>query len=107
MELAWDFRSAAPLLTHIGGASGHHSALPAGRFFSLHFRLQHQNSMDNRNASIFVIDDDESVRDSVGSLLRSVGLHVEGFESTESFLRMERQDVASCLLLDVCLPGMN
>ena len=63
--------------------------------------------MDDRNATTFVIDDDESVRDSVGSLLRSVGLHVEVFDSTESFLKIERRDAASCLLLDVRLPGMN
>jgi FixJ family two-component response regulator len=63
--------------------------------------------MNDPGATIFVIDDDESIRDSLGSLLRSVGFHVEVFESTESFLNFARQDVNSCLVLDVRLPGVN
>ena len=63
--------------------------------------------MIDRDATIFVIDDDESIRDSIGSLLRSVGLRVEAFESCESFLRATRRDTASCLVLDVRLPGEN
>ncbi len=63
--------------------------------------------MNDRDATIFVIDDDESIRDSIGSLLRSVGLHVEAFASCEGFLRVTRRDTASCLVLDVRLPGEN
>ena len=63
--------------------------------------------MADRNATIYVIDDDESIRDSLGSLLRSVGFHVEVFASTESFLNFPRQDVSSCLVLDVRLPGAS
>ncbi len=63
--------------------------------------------MMKRNATIYVIDDDESMRDSLGSLLRSVGFHVEVFPSTEEFLAFERRDALSCLLLDVRLPGVN
>lgn len=63
--------------------------------------------MNDRDATIFVIDDDESIRDSIRSLLRSVGLRVEAFESCESFLHARRQEVASCLVLDVRLPGEN
>ncbi len=63
--------------------------------------------MTERNATIYVIDDDESIRDSLGSLLRSVGFHAEVFASTESFLDFSRNDVSSCLVLDVRLPGAN
>jgi RNA polymerase sigma factor (sigma-70 family) len=63
--------------------------------------------MTNRNATIYVIDDDESIRDSLGSLLRSVGFRVEVFASTDSFLNFSRQDVCSCLVLDVRLPGSS
>jgi FixJ family two-component response regulator len=63
--------------------------------------------MIDRSTTIFLIDDDESIRDSVGSLLRSVGFHVEVFESTANFLNFPRQDVNSCLILDVRLPGSN
>jgi FixJ family two-component response regulator len=61
--------------------------------------------MSEPQETIFVIDDDESIRDSVGSLLRAVGLHVETFESTSAFLAAPRNEAASCLVLDVRLPG--
>ncbi len=61
--------------------------------------------MINRNATIYVIDDDESMRDSLGSLLRSVGFQVREFPSIERFMEFPRRDKLSCLLLDVRLPG--
>lgn len=63
--------------------------------------------MTDRNATIYVIDDDESIRGSLGSLLRSVGFQVEVFASTESFLIFPRKDASSCLVLDVRLPGSS
>lgn len=63
--------------------------------------------MNDKNATIFVIDDDESIRDSIGSLLRSVGLRVQVFASTAEFLSGARQDVTCCLVLDVRLPKEN
>ena len=77
------------------------------RFSSLLFPLLHRKNMTDRNATIYVIDDDESIRDSLGSLLRSVGFQVEVFASTESFLIFPRKDVSSCLVLDVRLPGSS
>jgi FixJ family two-component response regulator len=56
---------------------------------------------------VFVIDDDEAVRDSLRSLFRSVGLQVAVFESTQAFLRSERPNVPSCLVLDVRLPDVS
>jgi FixJ family two-component response regulator len=56
---------------------------------------------------VYVIDDDESQRRALSSLLRSTGLHVELFESCEEFLRFERPDIPSCLLLDVRLDGYS
>jgi FixJ family two-component response regulator len=61
---------------------------------------------ENRS-SVFIVDDDASIRDSVRSLLKSVGFHAEAFGSTEEFMRAERSNVPSCLVLDVKLPGMN
>jgi FixJ family two-component response regulator len=58
-------------------------------------------------SAVFIVDDDASIRDSVRSLLKSVGFHAESFGSTEEFMRAERADVPSCLVLDVRLPGMN
>jgi|ERR1700682_1188564 len=59
------------------------------------------------SAAVFIVDDDASVRDAVRTLLKSVGLRAEGFGSTEDFLAARRRDVASCLVLDVRLPGSN
>jgi FixJ family two-component response regulator len=56
---------------------------------------------------VFVIDDDQSVRDSLQGLLRSVGLEVKLFVSTQSFLESERPDAPGCLVLDIRLPGMG
>jgi FixJ family two-component response regulator len=54
---------------------------------------------------VFIIDDDASVRDAVEDLLRSVGLEVESFASTQEFLHSKRPDVPGCIVLDVRLPG--
>jgi FixJ family two-component response regulator len=56
---------------------------------------------------VFVIDDDASLRESLSSLLRSIGLHVELFESAAQFLKSKLPDVPSCLVLDVRLPGLS
>jgi FixJ family two-component response regulator len=63
---------------------------------------------DNSGKSIvFVVDDDPLVRDSVSSLLRSVGLQTRVFASTSEFLQEKRPPLPSCLVLDVRLPGVS
>src|SRR6476646_8540243 len=54
---------------------------------------------------VFVIDDDESVRDAVTNLLESVNLRACAFESTEEFFRRGRPSTSCCLVLDMQLPG--
>jgi FixJ family two-component response regulator len=54
--------------------------------------------------TVFVIDDDASVRDAVSSLLASVGMHAEVFGSTDEFLNARRPEIPGCLVLDVRLP---
>jgi FixJ family two-component response regulator len=56
---------------------------------------------------VFVIDDDESIRVSLKSLIRSVGLSVRTFASADEFLQSERPDVPACLILDVRMPGLS
>lgn len=58
-------------------------------------------------SAVFIVDDDASIRDSVRSLLKSLGFHTEAFGSTEEFMKADRADIPSCLVLDVRLPGMN
>lgn len=57
--------------------------------------------------TVFVIDDDASVREALSSLIRSVGLRVGIFPSAQEFLRHGRTDTPACLVLDVRLPGLN
>ena len=57
--------------------------------------------------TVFVVDDDESVRDALSSLIRSVGLRVEMFASAKEFLHWKRPDEPACLVLDVRLPGLS
>ena len=58
-------------------------------------------------AIVHIIDDDESLREALRSLLRSVGLQAEGHGSVSEFLAAPRPDAAGCLVLDVRLPGTS
>jgi FixJ family two-component response regulator len=57
--------------------------------------------------TVFVVDDDAGMRASIAGLLKSAGLRSESFGAAEEFLRSNRPDVPSCLVLDVSLPGIN
>ena len=56
---------------------------------------------------VFVVEDDPSMRNALNNLLRSVGLEAQLFSSANDFLIANRPDVASCLILDVRLPGLS
>ncbi len=58
-------------------------------------------------ATVYVVDDDASIRASIQGLLKSAGLRSEGFETAEKFLERKPLDGPSCLILDVRLPGIN
>lgn len=58
-------------------------------------------------ATVFIVDDDDRMRAATQRLLKSVGLHAESFATPQDFLRHKLPDVASCLVLDVRLPGMS
>ena len=58
-------------------------------------------------ATVFVVDDDASIRASIQGLLKSAGLRSEGFETAEKFLERKPLDGPSCLILDVSLPGIS
>src|SRR5437016_7586411 len=57
--------------------------------------------------TVFVVDDDPSVRASIQGLLRSASLRSESFGTAEEFQRSKRSEGPSCLVLDVSLPGVN
>jgi FixJ family two-component response regulator len=60
-----------------------------------------------RAPTVFVVDDDSSVRAAIQGLLKSESLRSESFETAEEFLRAKRLDGPSCLVLDVSLPGVS
>src|SRR5260370_23536220 len=63
--------------------------------------------MNETCSPVYVVDDDVSMRESVGSLIRSAGLRVETLASAQEFLARPRTEVPSCLVLDVELPGLS
>jgi FixJ family two-component response regulator len=56
---------------------------------------------------VSVVDDDESVRESLPDLLRQLGFAAEAFSSAEAFLASEVVSETSCLLVDIAMPGMS
>lgn len=64
-------------------------------------------ALPQTQATVFVVDDDAAVRDTLAALFQSVGLQVKTFASAQEFLKTKRSDCPSCLVLDVRLPGMS
>ena len=56
---------------------------------------------------VFVVDDDDAMRESLRSLIRSAGFNVEAFSSARAFLRQEVPAVPTCLVHDVRMPGLS
>ena len=56
---------------------------------------------------VFVIDDDESLRDALKRLFRMVGLRAETFATAADFMKRKLPDVPTCLVLDIRLPGIS
>ena len=63
--------------------------------------------MTTNHLVVAVVDDNESVRESLPDLLQQVGFHVYAFASAEEFLASDAVNETNCLILDVGLPGMS
>ena len=63
--------------------------------------------MKTTHPLVSVVDDDESVRESLPDLLRAFGFSVEAFSSAEEFLASDSVRKTRCLILDVAMPGMT
>ncbi len=59
------------------------------------------------SSTVFIVDDDQEVRDALQLLMESVGLNVEAFESAQSYLDQFDPERPGCLVLDVRMPGMS
>jgi len=63
--------------------------------------------MTTQRPLVSVIDDDESVRESLPDLLKELGYDVQAFSSAEEFLASSHVDATECLILDIAMPGMT
>ena len=63
--------------------------------------------MKNKRSLISVVDDDESIRESLPDLLKVFGFAAQTFSSAEEFLTSDRIGQSRCLILDIAMPGMT
>jgi FixJ family two-component response regulator len=63
--------------------------------------------MSEKPPLISVVDDDESVRESLPDLIREFGFSVTAFSSAEEFLKSDSLNHTNCLILDIAMPGMS
>jgi len=63
--------------------------------------------MGDFESTVYVVDDDDSVRQAVARLIRSVGLEVMTFSSASEFLAGDHPDQPSCIVLDIRMPGLS
>ena len=63
--------------------------------------------MNENERTVYVVDDDDAVRDSLTMLFRNAGLAVRGFASARAFLDQPAPAAPSCLVLDIRMPGMS
>lgn len=81
---------------------------------------QYQSAMDSTNGKVHpssmhamehrlvgIVDDDESVRESLPDLVKELGLVARAFSSAEEFLSSDCVDETNCLILDIAMPGMS
>ena len=69
--------------------------------------MAHPLTVMTKRSLVSVVDDDESVRESLPDLLREFGFAAEAFSSAEAFLASDVVRETNCLLLDVAMPGMS
>lgn len=65
------------------------------------------NESRSRIGIIAIIDDDEPLREALGSVLKAAGYSIDTFASAEAFLNFPGREEIACLILDVRLPGMS
>jgi FixJ family two-component response regulator len=63
--------------------------------------------MNNKRSLVSVVDDDQSIRESLPDLLKEFGFTAQTFSSAEEFLASDSIDQTDCLILDIAMPGMT
>ncbi len=67
----------------------------------------HEESVMAGRSLVSIVDDDESVRESLPDLLRELGFSAQAFSSAEEFLASDHVNQTRCLILDIAMPGMT
>lgn len=67
----------------------------------------HEDTLKHPGPLVLIVDDDESVRESLVGMLTQLGFTAHAFSSAEEFLASDRVGQADCLILDVAMPGMS
>lgn len=98
-------RSHLTFAAHIGDASTAHAALARG-VLSLLTKWD-EKSMTDTTLLVSVVDDDESVRESLPDLLKDLGFAAHTFSSAQEFLESPTGLKSRCLLLDIAMPGIS
>src|SRR5438128_4496773 len=70
-------------------------------------RARARYEMMEAEATVFVVDDDAELRESLGWLLESAGLRVKSYSTAQEFLAQYKSEEPGCLLLDVRMPGLS
>ena len=78
-----------------------------GHLHALVWRHSQVESQVTSAPVVSIVDDDPSVRDGIVDLVRAMGFDVEAFECGEQFLQSSRLNSTSCLITDMCMPGMT
>ena len=63
--------------------------------------------MTDSAQTVFIVDDDEDVRDSLVELFKSIGINAKCYESATKFIEDYQEDLSGCMLTDVRMPGMS
>ncbi|WP_335915792.1 response regulator transcription factor [Shewanella algae] len=71
------------------------------------FAAQNSSPTDDKRQSVYLVDDDDSVRRSLGFMLEGYGFEVQAFEDAEHFLKAQLLDLPGCLILDMRMPGLS
>ena len=69
--------------------------------------MRHEKTMTTTRLLVSVVDDDESVRESLPGLLKEFGFPTQTFSSAEEFLASDTLSQTKCLILDIAMPGMS
>ncbi|TVL50640.1 DNA-binding response regulator [Shewanella algae] len=71
------------------------------------FAAQNSSPTDDKRQSVYLVDDDDSVRRSLGFMLEGYGFEVQAFEDAEQFLKAQPLEQPGCLILDMRMPGLS